>query len=315
MHAATETGQLRMPGATPGGDAVEPCPSPLTAREVVGRFEAEARRWSVQGTYGVLQGRTWGTGRPLYVLGGATASPVQFSLLAWLLREEFRVVVWEVEPQRRLRNASLAGFAADVTAAADHHADETFSVYASGFGGTVALRLLLDVPQRARAAVLHNAHAKNRLSRTERLLARMGRILPGRLKRLPFRAAIERQSHRPWFPPFDHERWSFYLDESGRTRIAALAACASLLARTDLRPRLREIGQPVLICRTEGEGPIAAAAAEELAAGLPRSRTECLHSAGHQPHLTCPHRLAKALRKFLLEEQPEGAIARDKVTR
>lgn len=62
--------------------------------------------------------------------------------------------------------------------------------------------------------------------------------------------------------------------------------------------RLREVHQPVLIVRTEGEGRLLTDGAEALAAGLPHARVEWLHSAGQFPHVTHPHRLVKLLRDF-----------------
>jgi hypothetical protein len=39
-----------------------------------------------------------------------------------------------------------------------------------------------------------------------------------------------------------------------------------------------------------------------LASGLPCARTEFLHTTGHLPYLTHPHRIAKLTREFLLDE-------------
>jgi pimeloyl-ACP methyl ester carboxylesterase len=70
----------------------------------------------------------------------------------------------------------------------------------------------------------------------------------------------------------------------------------------DLRPDLPQIRQPVLLVRTEGEGAVSAACQEELAAALPHAKSEWLHTTGQLPYLTHPHRLAKLVKSFLVNE-------------
>jgi hypothetical protein len=74
---------------------------------------------------------------------------------------------------------------------------------------------------------------------------------------------------------------------------------AALIREVDLRPRLPEIPQPVLLVETEGEGTATRACQQELAAALPNATNETILGTGQYPYLTHPHRLAKILRQFL----------------
>ncbi|HUG90360.1 MAG TPA: alpha/beta hydrolase [Planctomycetaceae bacterium] len=293
----------------------EPCPAPLTASEVVTRMRADAPLWTLEHGGRTILGRTFGVGPPLYLLNGLTGTLDLYALLAWVLREHVRCVMfdWPVERSgTRRRREPLDAFAGDLIAVADLHGDERFAVYGPSFGGLVALAAMLDRPERIERAVLHGAFASRRLSVFERLLAVLGRTLPGTLARVPLCEAILRQNRRPWFPPFDAARFQFLLDDTGRTAIRTLARRAGLMRRTDLRPRLREITRPVLLVHTEGEGAVSARAQNELTAAIPDVRTEWLHTCGQLPHLTHPHRLAKLLRSFLEDASGPSVLGRPK---
>jgi pimeloyl-ACP methyl ester carboxylesterase len=107
-----------------------------------------------------------------------------------------------------------------------------------------------------------------------------------------------------WFPPIDPTRWEFYLDNTRQTPIATLAQRFGMLGKFDLRSRLRDLQTPVLLLHVEGEGAIQTGCREELAAGLPNSRTEFLHTTGMLAYLTHPHRLAKLIREFVTSSNP-----------
>jgi pimeloyl-ACP methyl ester carboxylesterase len=294
--------------ASDGGPAAvcpddrEPCPTPLTASEVLARLRQEAPLWSIDRAGRAIHGRTFGNGPPLYLLNGLLGTHELYVLLAWVLREHVRCVLfdWPANGPRAPRGREpIAAFVEDLFGVADFHGDDRFTVFGTSLGGLVALAAMLDQPPRIERAILHGSAGARRLSILERLLVRAGRLLPGTLAGVPFHAAILRQNHRPWFPPFDAARFQFLLDDAGSTRTRTLAGRANVLQRTDLRPRLRAIHQPVLLVRTEGEGEVSARAQEELAAALPDARSEWLHTCGQLPHLTHPHRLAKVLRPFL----------------
>ncbi|MGH7127095.1 MAG: alpha/beta fold hydrolase, partial [Planctomycetaceae bacterium] len=163
----------------------DPCPPPLSWRDVIESFRDGAEAWRIDRPRDPLHGRTIGQGPPLYLLGGFGGTPQLYALLVWLLREEFRCVLIETRDERReqygMRNAEcgvrghfavrtlrtphstfrthrsplmLENLTADLWAAADHFGDKRFGVFASSFGGLVALAALAEGSHRIEGAVL-----------------------------------------------------------------------------------------------------------------------------------------------------------------
>lgn len=291
--------------STPSG-----CPSPIPWLDVLSRFHADADHWTLDRGRYQLEGSTWGTGPPLYFLHGLTAKRELFSLLVWLLRDQFRCVMIDLPGGRRgypMRGRlSARDIADDLFAVADSHGDERFQLFASSFSSTVALEALLAAPERIERAVLQGGFAHLELSVLERVLIQLGLLMPGHLNILIFRRTIQAYNHKRWFPPFDLGRWDFYVDASGSVPMASIARRAAIIRDFDARPRLREIRRPVMLIRSEGEGIVSSTAHEELAAGLPNARTEWMHSTGHLPFLTHPHRLANLIRPFYLGESTDS---------
>lgn len=298
--------------------AAQPCPTPQVWHQVLASFREQAESWSINRNGRTITGRTIGSGPPIYFLNGIGGTHELFVLTAWLLRDEFRCVMFDSPAPDGRSDAmathreavsgcetispALRQLAEDLLAVADRHGDSTFCVSATSFGVAVALAAMALAPQRIERAVLQGGFARLDLSLPERLMIRLGRWLPGRVRHLPLRSIIQTQSHLPWFPPFDQTRWQFFSDDTGQLPLRTLAGRASLLTRCDLTPLLPRIRTPLLLIRGEGEGRISAAASEQLQAGLPEARVEQMHNCGHLPYLTHPHRLAKLLRPFFKDE-------------
>jgi pimeloyl-ACP methyl ester carboxylesterase len=281
-----------------------PCPTPLVWSEVLAAWRCERRPIEVRLERGVVRGASFGTGPPLYCLNAASGDFELFALMAWLLREDARCVCFDYPSlpaasagEERLRRLSDA-----LSAVADAQGDDTFHLLAAGFGSMVALNVMLDRPARIARSVLVCGYAHRRLSLIERGLVTWGSFWPGRLKHVPGCRSVQMQNHRPWFPPFDVSRWEFLADNLGASRTRDVARRLAVLADVDLRPRLRDIRQPVLLVRTEGEGRIETACQDELQTGLPLAHSEWLHTSGQVPHLTHPHRLVKLVKVFLSED-------------
>jgi pimeloyl-ACP methyl ester carboxylesterase len=286
----------------------EPCPTPLAASEVLREFRVESDAWSIEHNGATIRGRTIGRGTPLILLNGIGGTHELYALFAWLLRDEFRCVLFDYpdDPGRR----TVGDFASDLFAVASAQAGDRFAMYATSFGSLVALQAMLRSPERTSRAILQGGFAHRGLSLAERGLVRLGRFLSGNVARLPLRAAVQANNHRPWFPPFDETRWNLFLENTGAVGVQAIARRAAALRDTDLRAALPQIAQRVLLVRSEGEGLVSTRSIDELAAGLPNARSEWMHTSGHLPYLTHPHRLAKLVRDFLSESasqhQPEA---------
>ena len=81
----------------------------------------------------------------------------------------------------------------------------------------------------------------------------------------------------------------------GEPQPAALAAGLAILEQADLRGRLAEIRVPTLVVHGNHDRLAAPAAAEFLAAHLPRARLLRIEGAGHAPFLSHPVQFARAV--------------------
>jgi pimeloyl-ACP methyl ester carboxylesterase len=320
---SVETDFVGNASADPSGEVIEDaprpassegCPSPLGWAEVLESFREESTAWSVDVEGAVLHGRTLGGkkqggGRPLYFLNGISGNCELFCLLAWLLRDDFRCVLFDYrghDANRGLPRLSLPRLVDDFLAIADAQGDRTFDVFAAPFGSLIALGTLADHPTRVERAVLLGGYAHRHLSRFERFLCAVGRFAPGAISQVPLHGTLQTASHQRAFPPFDASRWGFFTQNAGQTPIRDLAERAALMATADLRNQLSRIEQPVHLIRTEHEGVVSAAGQDELERAIPRVTAESMPLAGQLAYLTHPHRIAKALRSFLAATATEG---------
>lgn len=294
--------------------ADEPCPPPLAWQQVLEAFREESNSFSIESDGNTIAGRSWGTGPPLYFLTGLGGTHELYSLAIWLLRDQFRCVAFDYpnsfSKQSRNSESPVEPLARCLFAVADYHGDSQFHLYATSFGVTVALSCLLMEPDRIGRAILQGGFARRKISPFERALGAVCQHLPFSFRFAPLRRTVQQRNHRTWFPPFDFTRWQFFLNDTGRVPIAALAHRGNALSRFDLRPRLAQIGHPILLVHSEGEGRISSECLRELEQGLPNSRTEHLHTSGHLPYLTHPHRLTKLVRQFLVDPDESVAPAR-----
>lgn len=301
-----------LPGIVPAGVPVdasgtpvgEACPPPLVWQEVLNAYRAESQPWELDRGSRRLVGRTWGSGPPLYLLNGFAGTAELYALLCYLLRDSFRCVVFDTltKPESKRFRPTVKDFATDLLAAADHHEDQSFCLFAPSFGAVVALQAALDRPDRIAGLVLQHGFASRRLTWSERLLAGWCRGSRRTLQSLPWRRRVQELNHRRWFPPFDGTRFEFLVDSTGSIPLADLAQKASATHSVNLADDLPKVKCPVLLVRTEGQGQMETAGHEVLEKGLPNARAEWLHSTGLHPYLTHPHRLAKLVKPFFLGE-------------
>lgn len=296
------TSPLRLPsdGTTvPGGEA---CPPPLVWQEVLSAYQSDSQPWELDRGSRRLVGRSWGQGPPLYLLNGFVGTAELYSLLIWLLRDSFRCVVFDTVVAEKSRRArfTIHDFADDVIASMDHHGDSAACLFAPTFGSAVALEAALNQSARIAGLVLQHGMASRRLSWSEWLLAEWCQRSRRLLRDLPWRRRVQELNHRRWFPPFDGTRFEFLVESTGKIPVAELAQKATAINAARLQHRLPEVTCPVLLVRTEGQGPLETASHEILERGLPNSHSEWLHSAGLHPYLTHPHRLAKLIKPFFL---------------
>lgn len=292
--AATSAIPEKMDGAG------EPCPAPLVWQEVREAYLRDSMPWELVRESRRLTGQTWGSGRPLYFLNNFAGTAELFCLAAWLLKDQFRCVMFDtvIDQPRKAAPPTMADFCSDLFAIADEHGDEQLLVYGAAFGAAIGLQAAIDRPDRIGKLILQHGFASRRLSWTERLLASFCLRSPLSLSQLPQRRRFQAVNHKPWFPPFDDSRFEFLLESTGNLKLSDLALRAFAVHRFSVESRLSEVRLPVLLLRTEGEGRVAAEAQQSLEKQMTGARVEWMHSAGQHPYLTHPHRVAKLIKSF-----------------
>jgi len=277
----------------------DPCPTPLSWRDVLDAFRRESVSWSVDLGSARVRGRTIGQGPPLYFLNGFAGDLELFSLTVWLLRDDFRCVLLDYPHHIDSAPGELGRMLLQVAA---DRGDDQFDVYATAFGAVPALTAALDAPQRIRRLILQAGFSHRKLSLPERILVRGSRFLPQRMQFQSIRHRIHHHNHRRWFPPYDNTRWQFFLDNALQVPLQTLAGRAAVLQHFDVREQLAQLVPPLLLLSTEGDGHAVNRDQDALSRELPQARIESLHTCGLLPYLTHPHRLSKCIKDFLFQQ-------------
>ena len=87
----------------------------------------------------------------------------------------------------------------------------------------------------------------------------------------------------------------------GEPAIGALRGGLELLAKSDLRDELGQVGCPTVLIQGRRDTLVPVGAAEATAAALPDGRVEVIDGAGHAPFISHPARFVSALEAFLHE--------------
>ncbi len=289
------------PLSNPAGNLVTPpapsCPPPLVWTQVLANFRADAQPFELHPHGELIRGLAFGSGQPLYVLNSWSGTPESFCLLAWLLKDQFRVVLMDY-PATAPSWDELTAVPAQV---ATYLGDDTYDLFATGFGTVPALKQAVTVGTGLRRLALHAPIVAYRLSLLERLGAACFSCLPASISDVPFRKRLLFKNHRLWFPPIDETRWQFLAADCLQTPMKTVAHRFQMLHGLDLLPLLKEVRQPVLLVDCEGEPQRNKQANQVLGRELPDATYEAVPNCGQVPHITHPHRLAGLLKKFLLE--------------
>lgn len=281
----------------------EPCPTPLAWQEVVKSFRESAQSRVFTTDDADVTVTEFGQGPPLVFFPGLAGGPLLFALTAWLLKDEFRSLLFE-HPRYRVRPAPrdlIKCTSENWAMAVEHLCPQGADLYACSLGSQIALKTMASYPRLIRSAVLQGAWAVRSLTWAERSLLQLGRWSPFSIRRTPLWLSAQIQNHRRWFPPFDETRFGFLLNETGQTPTRDVADRLLAAGRTDLTGLLPSLPQQILILHCEGEGRVIDQTQQELQRRLPRAQSEAMPLAGQYPYLTHPHRLVKIIRSFLTQ--------------
>ncbi|MBD3672715.1 MAG: alpha/beta hydrolase [Planctomycetaceae bacterium] len=295
-----ETPESREAEPDSGEETREPCPTPLEWHDILSRFMNEADHWYLETSLGQIRGRTWGSGPTLYFLNGMSGTHELYALVVWLLREEYRCVVFDYPRTASATKEALSDLLPQV--AQLHGETENLSVITRDFGFQIALTCARKHPRLLNTFVCQTPSDGVSLTKAERVLATLGCRLSAKLKRIPGRQAIQQRIHRAWFPPYDPSRFNFYLDNTGEQAVCGMAQRFLMQAESLDEWTDDALPTQTLILRTEGETPYQTQTAEKIQSIFPAAHTEWLHTSGQLAFLTHPHRLVKCIKEFLNPE-------------
>jgi pimeloyl-ACP methyl ester carboxylesterase len=277
--------------------------APISLGEALTRFEREA----VHGTCDTGRYRmpyfVWGDGPPLLFIHGVSDTGHSFLLPISRLSAHFRCVAYELPggpgDGARLNRYTHDDLVKDAWAVLDHLGIKQSYVLGSSFGSTVALTAMRERPERIPRGILQGGLAWRPLRKTERFIARVARLLPGRMARVPLRERIIDRVHSRPFEQRPLAVWKYFIDCTGRTPIRTLGYQARWLDQVDLRSILPEVRQPVLLVCGERDPLIGRSYEETLLKGLPNAGRVMIEGCGHTPSYTHPEVLAEVVRQFL----------------
>jgi pimeloyl-ACP methyl ester carboxylesterase len=299
--------------APPDGEPQAPpsCRPPADIRREVERYEADAEEGVWEGPRYRMTYHALGSGPPLLWVPGIASTHRSYALVLNRLAERFRTIVYDYPGERDDDGARLArighdDLVDDVFGLIEHLRLGRCFLAGISFGSTVTLEALRREPRRFPRAVVQGAFAHRRFTIAERLALAVGRLVPGRVARLPLRERVLTYNSRLDFPRVIEDRWPFYLEENGQTAIRGLAHRSSLLARLDLRPILGEIPTEVLLIQGNEDRIVPRRYFDELVGALPHAEGRVIPTVGHIPHLSHAELFSRMIDEWLLPCNPTG---------
>jgi 3-oxoadipate enol-lactonase len=249
---------------------------------------------------GTIEAREYGQGATLVLFHSLLADRTSFDGVIETLAERFRVVVPALPGFSR--SAAVTG---GLAAVADRMAEAVREIggpvrlLGNGYGGFVALQMVIRHPHLASRLVLADAGAA--FSEPGRAAFR-GMAVGTAAKGLDGIAEIAmRRLFAPDFhaanPELVAERRAIFLQSDKAVVIAACEALASL----DLRPDLAGVTIPVLALVGAQDEATPPAMSQEVVKLLPNARLKVLDGLAHVPQLQAPERFLAAVLPFLQE--------------
>lgn len=302
------TPQLDHPSAP---EARPKCPAPADFRAEVAEYDRRATVGHWQGPRHRMTYRVLGQGPPLIVVPGVASTYRSYALLLNKLSPRFRTVLFDYPGDQtgdgaRLGRITHEHLVDDLFGLIDHLNIGRVFLFGPSFGSTVTLAALHREPRRFPRAAIQGGFAHRNFSIAERAALRLGRLVPGKSARLPFRNRVLAWNHKSQFSEVIADRWSYYVEQNGETPIGPLAHRLGLIGQLDLRPLLAKIPTEILILQGNEDRLVPRRHHDELCERLPGARGVIMPLVGHQPHYTHAEGLAAALEEFFLPCAPTG---------
>jgi pimeloyl-ACP methyl ester carboxylesterase len=280
----------------------QPVP-PIVLEEALERYQREAQQGVCDTGRYRMRYYVWGQGPPLVFIHGVSDSSRAFIQPISRLSAHFRCIAYDQAGMKgdgsrfgRYRHEDLV---ADLWALLDHLRIERSYVLGSSFGAMITLAAMRQRPERIPRAILQGGLVYRPLRRMERILARIGSWLPGRMKSVPLRRRVAEVVNKHAFAGQPESVWQYFLENCGRTPIATFARQGLIISQLDLRPLLGEVRQPVLLLWGERDRVAGPVHQQMLLEGLPSVGRATLEGCGHVPAYSHPEVMAEAVRVFL----------------
>jgi pimeloyl-ACP methyl ester carboxylesterase len=246
-----------------------------------------------------------GRGEPLVLVPGLAGSWKLLSPLVRRLARHFEVISYGLRGDQspanglgvtRGRARDIGEYAQDLASLLDHLELERPAVFGVSFGGTIALELAAQCPDRLGALVVNGAEAQFRPSLGSTIARRV-------LERFPLPADsrfVNQFFHllygmRPEPGPFV----DFVIDRIWETDQNVMAERIALLESFDVSDRLWRIDVPALILAGDRDVIVPAARQQALARGISGAQFALIENAGHIGFLTHCDEIVRQVRRHL----------------
>jgi 3-oxoadipate enol-lactonase len=249
---------------------------------------------------GTVNAAQHGNGAPLFLFHSLLSDRASFDAVLPKLSQSFRVIVPELPGFGR--SEVVRGGLVDVAdrmaqAVGDASAGEQAIVLGNGYGGFVALQMVIRHPEIAGRLILADCGAA--FSEGGRQAFR-NMAAASQAKGL---AAITDVAMRRLFAPeFQAQHPDLMRDRREaflRTEPDVFRAACDALAELDLRPQLGGVKMPALVLVGEHDEATPPPMSRELAAGLPNAILKIILGCAHVPQLQAPELFLDLLADFL----------------
>jgi pimeloyl-ACP methyl ester carboxylesterase len=275
----------------------------MNLNHALDQWQAHARPGELRNPRYRLRYFDWGQGEPFVFIHGLNDRAISFAMVIAHLAPRYRCIAYELANGRddhastgRYRHADYAD---DLISLLDHLQLKQVHLFGSSFGSTITLDAIHRYPERFRTGMLQGGFARRPLTFGERCLARVGRLMPGTMKQMPMREKMLQTVDLPGFVGAPDEVWKFYLSNSEVTPNRVIARRALLLHKVDLRPKLPEIRQPLLMIGGDNDLLVPKRFEEEVLHAVPAAKRIEFEKCGHYPQYTHPERTAREVEEFV----------------
>src|SRR5437016_3888387 len=249
--------------------------------------------------HGTVNAAQRGEGPPLFLLHSLLSDRASFDAVAPQLSRSFRVIVPELPGfgGSQTVGGGLADIADRMAEAVRDGGGEDTIVLGNGYGGFVALQMIIRHPDIATRLILADCGAAFSQSGREAF-----RAMAAASKAKGLAAITDLAMRRLFAPDFQAQHPELMADRReafGNTDLQVFRAACAQLAELDLRGELAKVKVPVLVVVGEHDEATPPPMSRELAALLPDARLKIIPGCAHVPQLQSPDLFLNALADFL----------------